>query len=113
MITSLWNKTEVYCAHHEEPQIMDLANSRGIIYYACREGFPENKKDNSSLCKNTLSLKDFEKMLDYISDIMLKAELNNEVPNLKNDKFSIGHYEYRIFEHNDKIKVSVKNKKLR
>lgn len=112
MITSLWNKTEIYCAHHDELCLMDLNNSRGVIHYACHESFPENKKDSSCLCKNTLSLKDFEKMLDRISEIMLQAELNNEVLNLENVKFSIGQYEYKIFKHDEQIKIAVKNKRL-
>ena len=105
MVTGLWKKTEVYCNMHDELVKMELTEKNGVVFYECLLGKCENSTNGASLCKNTLSLKDFEKMLDYISKIMCEAILNNEEPNLKNTEFTIGKIKYKIFEHKDFIKV--------
>ena len=112
MVTSLWNKIEIYCAHHETPVTMPLISRRGTVFYECERGSIENLNDESCLCKNSLPLKDFEKLLDHISAIMYEAALNNEEPNLKNMKFAIGKFKYKIIEHDDIIKVIVQNTRL-
>lgn len=114
MVTGLWNKTEMYCDMHDSLVKMELTERKGVVFYECLLGKSENVKDESLLCKNTLSLKDFEKMLDYISNIMCEAVRNNEEPNLKNTEFTIGKIKYKIFEHNDTIKViarDIRNRK--
>ena len=105
MVTGLWEKTEVYCDLHDAPKKMELVMKNGVVFYQCTLG--KDEKEGAALCNNKLSLKDFEKMLDYISDMMCEAIKNNEEPNLKNTVFRIGKIRYKIFEHHDKIKVIV------
>ena len=109
MVTGLWNKVELYCGLHEELVKMELATKNGVIYYECALGKSENVKDESLLCKSTISLKDFEKMLDHISAIMCDAVKNNEEPNLKNTQFTLGKIKYKVIEHRDIIKIKARD----
>lgn len=108
MITGLWNDIELYCALHDVPVKMELTSKKNAIVYQCANGNIDTVKDEALLCKGSLPLKSFEKMLDYISKIMYDAALNDEVPNLKNLEFTIGKFKYKVFEHSDKIKVKVR-----
>lgn len=112
MVTGLWNKVKIYCDLHEELVEMTLSQKNGVVYYACALGNSENEKDHGVLCKSTLSLKDFEKMLDHISTVMCDAIKNNEEPNLKNTQFTLGKIKYKIFEHKDIIKIRVRDVRL-
>lgn len=109
MVTSLWNKIEVYCDAHSERLLMHLKQHRGVIFYQCPETAAAYAEHKSPTCKNDLPLKEFEKMLEHLESILYQAELNNEIPNLQNVQFTINRYRYTVFEHNDLIKVAVKN----
>ena len=41
----------------------------GVVFYQCTLG--KDEKEGATLCNNKLSLKSFEKMLDYISDMKI------------------------------------------
>ena len=109
MVTSLWNKIEMYCGAHQEKLLMHLEQRRGVVFYQCPEAAAAYAERKAPTCKNDLPLKEFEKMLEYLEGILYEAELNNEIPNLQNLKFTINRFQYTVFEHNDLIKVAVKN----
>lgn len=102
MIMNLWNNIELYCGHHDEPQKMDVDMKGKTISYNCSN---EN-------CKCKIALKDFEKMLDHISKTLYDAELKDEKLYLENYKWKHKKYEYKVFEHNEKIKLTVSDKEL-
>lgn len=109
MVTSLWDKIEMYCALHEEPVKMELVSRKGQVFYECGLGNADKIAADATPCKGVLHLKDFEKMLDHISRVMYEAEMNNEIPNLKHMQFSIGKFKYKILDHNENIKILVRD----
>lgn len=113
MVTGLWNKIEIYCGLHEEPVEMKLTERRNTVFYECPKSISTDSSYDASLCHNSLPLKDFEKMLDHISKVLYEAEVNNEVPNLKNESFTLGKFLYKIFEHDDKIKIIVRDVRVK
>ena len=72
MVSGLWKNTKIYCDNnHTELTEMPLSTG-GKLVYKCPH------------CNNSLSIKDFEKMLDHVSDTICDAEINGEFTNLTN-----------------------------
>lgn len=113
MVSHLWDKIELYCNNgHDSLVKMDLVpmGKHQTLYYACPKGFDADRNENEPMCRNRVSVKEFEKILDHISSILYDAEMNNEVINLQNIKWTQKGIRCYIFEHNDKIKVLVYNR---
>lgn len=107
MIAGLWDKIEVYYDMVSLTIKMELTERNGVVAYEC-----VSVADNSGgvpARRFVLPLKDFEKLLDRISNMIVDAVKNNEEANLKNTELSIGKFKYKIFEHNDIIKVKVRD----
>lgn len=100
MITNMWDRIEVYCDNEQgkesEPVKMELDTL--TLEYKC------------SKCKNKISTRDFEKLLNEISKKLMDAEMNCEIANLENEKWTTKGIKYKIFEDKEKIKVLVLNK---
>lgn len=111
MISGLWEQIEVYCDEHKEAPMI-LKQHMGAVFYQCPDTTMAYANGNAPTCKNDLPLRDFEKLLAYIENVFYEATLNNEVPNLQNARFKIGRFSYFVFEHKDKIKVTVWNTKI-
>jgi hypothetical protein len=103
MINNLWKDTKIYCSCHDEPVEMVLTPTKGGYEYAC-----QNK---SCGCKNFISLKDFEKMIDYLSDTLCNAEAGGDVLNLTNYTWKTKFLTFKIVEHSNIYKIEVLNKK--
>ena len=111
MISGLWETIEVYCDEHKEAPMI-LKQHMGAVFYQCPNTAAAYESGNTPACKNDLPLRDFEKLLAHIEKIFYEATLNNEVPNLQNERFNIGRYSYFVFEHKDKIKIAVWNMRI-
>lgn len=109
MITSLWNKIELYCGEHgDDRPPMELELRKGLVYYVCSGNINDSISDKSRHCGKMISMKEFEKFLEKVTALLDEADLNNEIINLKHQVFHIGQIQYRVFDHdNDKIKVVV------
>ena len=98
MISNMWGKLDLYCGHvHEKEALMQLQTKRGNIIYQC------------PYCKNYFSGKDIEKMLDKIEKIIMEAEEDGEMINIKNLSFSVGKCKYKILDNETRLKVKGEN----
>lgn len=112
MIKNIWNTIEVYCNHrHEKPVKMEIQEGTHSLFYACPKYHAENRLDNEPTCPNRINLIDYEAMIDHISEILESSELNGEVTNLTNYCWVSKAIEFKVFEHTDKIKLIMLNKK--
>lgn len=113
MITNLWNNIELYCCHrHDEPIKMEVQQGPKTIFYACPKYHEDNRDDEEKACRNFLYLNEYEKMLNKISDLLYKAEMNNVKDNLEHYKWSENGVDFEIFSHvGDKIKIKMVNRK--
>ena len=107
MIAGLWDKIEVYYEVSGSAIKMELTERNGIVAYECLSGI--ESADGIPTYRYVLPLKDFEKLLERISSMIVDAVKNNEEANLKNTELSIGKFRYKIFEHNDIIKVKARD----
>lgn len=103
MVSNLWQDTKIYCGCHDEPVEMVLTPTKGGYEYSC--------KNKDCGCKNFISLKDFEKMIDHLSDKLCEAEVGGDVLNLTNYKWKSKFLTFKIIEHNSVYKIEVLNRK--
>ena len=98
MITGLWNQITMFCGAHQAPLKMTLEEIRGKLVYHCPKAAVDFA-NSPSACKNDLPLKDFEKMLDKIEDMMNGVNFSLEVVNLEGETFVINKYRYMVIKH--------------
>ena len=103
MINNLWKDTKIYCGCHDELVEMMLTPSKSGYEYTC-----QNKECG---CKNFISLKDFEKMIDCLSDKLCTAEADGDVLNLTNYTWKNKFLTFKIIEHSNLYKIEVLNRK--
>jgi hypothetical protein len=111
MISKFWSDIELYCANgHDEPQKMELEQVGKLLYYVCPKGHSKNCDINEPVCKNRLSIVDFEKMIDYLDKMITESVQNGEELNLTNYKWKKKLLSFHIIEHGKKMKIEVLNK---
>lgn len=110
-VIGLWSNIHLVCANH--PQVeMEIAQGPVSMFYACRKYYPENRDDDEKPCYNRVSLTDFERMLDYLSEMLLEAERNNEMLNLVGKQWSGNGIDFCVLVHEtDRLVISVLNNK--
>lgn len=113
MIKNIWQMIEPYCDNgHTEDIKLEIAEGPFSLFYACPKYQEENRSTGERACSNRVNLVDYEKMIMYISDMLLDAEADGCQINLKNYKWVKGGIDYEIFEHTqDTIKVKIKARK--
>lgn len=98
MITNLWGKLDLYCGNgHEEK--MEMNEKRAGLFYEC------------PCCRNSFSIKDIEKFIDKLEDVMQEADANDEALDIKNVTVKVGQCKYKIAENGERMKVIGVNKK--
>lgn len=103
MTSNLWKDIELYCGcDHNEQTKMSLIPSKKGYEYVC------DKKDCG--CKNAISLRSFERMIDYLFDKLLDAEINGNIINFTNYKWRDRLISFQVIEHKSTFKISVLNK---
>ena len=103
MISNVWEKLELYCGngHEEKAVAMEINQKRSGVVYAC------------PCCENFLTVKDVEKMLDRVADVINSADAENEMLDIKNLSFRVGQCDYRVIDNGAKMKVMGNNRKAR
>ena len=96
MITNMWGKMDLYCGncYPEKEGKMNLQQKPSGVAYTC------------PFCKNTFSLKDIEKMFDKLGHLMIAAEKEDELLDIKNISFSIGKCSYKVLDHGERLKIT-------
>ena len=114
MITGMWERIKFVCGNHPgNDDIKSTIQDRGDSpFYSCPKYYPENREEGERPCYNRASTKSIEKFINYISEIIMEAELNDEDVNLKNRVFSIGGIEYKVLDQAGfNMKVSFVNRR--
>lgn len=97
MIVNLWQRVKLHCGNHDgdaplmEPHAAADSNTARSLYgnsamnmfYSCPKYYPENRGDGEPCCRNHISMKEFETMLDKISGELEKAQKNDMTCDLK------------------------------
>lgn len=132
MIVNLWNKIQLYCANHAPDENGKLphmtphdAASSNIskslygnagsmnMFYSCPKYYPENRNEGEPCCRNHISMKEFEKMLEHISGIIEKNQEADVVCDLTGLKWkSKAGVEYVVTRYSDqRINITCLNSK--
>lgn len=129
MIVNLWQKVRLLCGNHDPgeaglPQMTpheasDSAVSRSLygnnmkMFYSCPKYYPSERAEGEPACRNHISMKEFENMLDVIAGEIEKANRADEMCDLLGFSWkSKAGAEFRISAFNeDRIDVVCVNKK--
>lgn len=109
-----WKYVKIVCGNHGSRNDIDMVIQQGphSLFYACPKYYTDNRNKDEVPCMNRINLIDYEKMLSYLADVMVQAERNGEVCNLKNYKWERNGIQYHVLEHTDeKLVVKMFNKK--
>lgn len=113
MIKGIWTMIEPYCGNgHEEDVKLDITEGPFSLFYSCPKYHEANRDEGERACANRINLIDYEKMINYITNLILEGSSSGTFVNLKNYKWKKNGIEYEIFEHTDsKIKIKIKSSK--
>ncbi len=113
MIRGQWRSVEVVCGNHDnDNNILVIQQGPHSLFYACPKYHPDNRKTGEAPCFNRLNLVEYERMLDHLADILIEAEKNGQVINLKNYSWTKRGVTYTVLHHsNEKMVIRVLNKK--
>lgn len=114
MIRGFWQTTTLVCGNHpgRKEVVMTLQQGPKNLFYACPKYHPENRSEDENPCANRISLKEFERMLDKIFDVLEKADENGVVMNLANYTWTYRGVDFKVLSHTTKdMKVSALNRR--
>ncbi len=97
MVSNLWKTTKVVCSRDRTELVLGHDYS-----YSCT-------------CGNCITLKDYEKMLAALSDLIISNDENGVMGYLSGEKFTIKTIHFVILEHNpltNEMTISVENRKV-
>lgn len=115
MITNLWGFTKLVCGNHpneSNPPELVLKQTGKMVYYGCPTYSPKRPNDS---CRNAITTRDYEKMLEYLSDKINSAYLNLQTINLTNHQWQTNNKKitFKVIEHNNfGITIMVTNKEV-
>lgn len=111
-ITNSWGNVKLVCIHnHETPIEMEIKQGPASLFYACPKYDLENLEEGEVRCNNRLNLIDYTDMLQYLHNLLVEAELNDKVMNLKNVKWVTKRgIQFKVLSHDgDNLVVGVEN----
>lgn len=116
MILNLAKNIHLYCGNHEKDYDAELIEHEGApgldMFYSCPKYYDENRKPGERACSNRLTISEYQRMIDHISEIIEMVEAAGNTVNLTGHRWedkSRG-YEFKILKHTkDYINISVKN----
>lgn len=111
LIRGSWNLLTIYCGHHDIPVEMQIDSGHQNISYGCP--YEAGEPGKRIHCQNRIKLTEYEEILGYISNLIVKAEMNAEVVHLENTEWkSKSGLKCRIIKHNEhSIEVVILNPK--
>lgn len=112
MIKNIWGTIKLYCPRHEEPIPLEIQNGSKVLFYACPKYNPMNREQHEIACRNFIYLNEYEKMIEHVSHLLEVADMNNEVIDLTNHKWSDNGIDFEIFKYSDNdIRIKMLNRK--
>ena len=115
MIPKIWNKISIVCGCHKHPVPMEPHDGKDgkDMFYSCPKYYEENRDYGEKACGNRLSIRDYEKIVKHISDILEETYKNRGTICLTGLKWKDNSIEYEVIEHSgSKIIVAVKNNRI-
>lgn len=88
MQANFWTRIKLVCANHEDgdmplmsPHAPAEGNTSRVLYgtqtdmfYSCPKYYPENREDGEPCCRNHISIKEFEGMLNHLQKLVTDIE---------------------------------------
>lgn len=131
MVSNLWSHIHLVCGCHNlqggyvlmEPHAAAASNTAASLYgnasmnmfYSCPKYYPDNREKGEPECRNHVSMKEFEGVLDYITDHLMPAILSGTDMDLTGLKWTSKqgvNYEVIKYEKGDYYVKCVNNKAL-
>lgn len=117
MIPNIWKKIHIVCGCHKitnENAPIKMMPHEGVnggdIFYSCPKYYEENRTYGEKACGNRISIRDYQKMVEHISDILEDSYRNRSIVNLTGMKWKNNSVEYEIIQHTgSQIVIAVKN----
>lgn len=91
MISQFWKNTKLYCIEHDAPSLMNIVSHTSGPMYDC------------PICNKSISIYDFEKMINHFQKEMEEAYANGEEPHLKNSVWKNKKKNYKVLTHNENL----------
>ena len=114
-ISGYWKIIKFVCGNHgEDYQEMKLASSGSRSFvYKCEKSNAINLTIDEERCPNAIPLFEYEKAVEYISDILIKADENDQQIKLTNYTWTKKTMKFKILKHTEEeIIVSFIDEKL-
>jgi len=105
-----WHTPILICANHSDGQefVMTLQQSPKRLFFACPKRHRWNRSVGECACKNRITLKQYENMLDKISAALEKAGEDNTLLNLTNYSWEACGVQFKVLSHTEvDMKISV------
>lgn len=127
MLMNMWSRIKLLCANHPDgirPEMMPHAPaesniSRGLygaqtnMFYSCPKYYPENRESEEPCCRNHISIKEFEGIIDHLEKSAGKIEAMGGSVDLTGERWrSKSGVEYKVIKQTkDGLHVECLNRK--
>lgn len=112
MIKNIWKNIDAVCGNNHDEKILLEPTMGKDLFYACPKYRPENRKEGERICGNRISLKEFEAMIQHLTDVLEDSDMLMGTVDLTGHKWKSRGVEFCVLKHNkDYIRVAVLNKK--
>ncbi len=105
MIMGIWGNIILVCGNHKEQKQPEMVVEQGpySLFYAC----PKHHIEQGEMpCYNLINLIDYDKMIDHISNELIKADEKGEKPCLLHHKWKRKSQQFEVIEHTpDKLVI--------
>ena len=84
MLTNFWSRVRIFCGNHEDSTTImmiphspasgnvsaSLYGNQTNMFYACPKYYPENRSEDEKPCRNHISLKEFEGVVNHLAELI-------------------------------------------
>ncbi|MBQ8895448.1 MAG: hypothetical protein IJY88_01480 [Clostridia bacterium] len=111
IISGAWKNTVFVCGNHTDEKnlnlpVMEISAGPRSLSYICPKCNPLNRAEGEAKCCNEISLNDYEKAIQHLSDKIIEAEDNDEQLCLLHHKWKRKTMNFEVIEHkNDRLVV--------
>lgn len=110
IISGSWQSITLVCGNHEDKTHIMKLQEGTTLCYTC----PSHDKEGEEKCSNFITLTEYEKMLDYIANLLVDADTAGQVMDLTHYRWKTrSGIEYEILEQtkDGNYTIKVMNKK--